>query len=377
MTKPFDVCVRGDGVVGRSLALLLAKERLKVALLLPADKPKAVDIRAYALNSVSKAMLDGLRVWPEAAFATPVKDMQVWGDDGALVAFNAQAAEQEALTWIVDVPQLEAMLLQACNYQSLIENVEESASQAVAAPLTIICEGQKSASRSHVDAQWTRKPYGQKAIAARLDSNLPHLGCARQWFTGNGEVLALLPMGGIQGNSLALVWSVADDRANHLENLPPEEFCSLLATACRDGVGNLHLTSPRASWPLALGSAKHWVGPGWALAGDAAHTVHPLAGQGLNLGLADAASLHKVLASREYWRGLGDEKLLRRYERARKAEVAAVGAVTDGLQTLFAQTQPAWQSLRNWGMNGFAASTPLKNWLVKRATGQHGAESAL
>ncbi len=352
-------------MVGRSLALLLAKERLKVALVAPPAKLPATDVRAYALNNASRELLDGLRVWPDESFATPVNTMQIWGDDGGSVDFNAQAAGQQALTWIVDVPQLEAQLLQACSYQSLIETVDAP----VPAPLSIICEGQKSISRSDLGAVWTRKPYAQKAIAARLESDLPHGGSARQWFSDHGEILALLPMGGSQGNSLALVWSVNDEHAARLESLPPDEFCTLLAAACKNSVGNMHLTSPRASWPLALGSADHWVGPGWALAGDAAHTVHPLAGQGLNLGLADAASLRAVLAAREYWRGLGDEKLLRRYERARRAEVAAVGAVTDGLQLLFAQTQPVWQSVRNWGMNGFAASPPLKNWLTKRAAG--------
>jgi len=365
MSKSFDVCVFGDGVVGRTLALLLAKDRLKVALVAPAAGPRPADFRAYALNSASKKMLASLRVWPDDAFATPVQNMQVWGDDGGAIDFKAQSAGQEALTWIVDVPQLETQLLQACNYQGLIETLDTP----VAAPLSIICEGQKSSSRRDLGAQWTRKGYAQKAIATRLESDLPHSGCARQWFGNQGEVLALLPMGGSLGNALALVWSVSDERAALLENLPPEQFCALLAAACHHSVGNLRLSSPRASWPLALGSADRWVGPGWALAGDAAHTVHPLAGQGLNLGLADAMCLSQTLAGREYWRGLGDEKLLRKYERSRKAEVAAVGAVTDGLQRLFAQTQPAWQSLRNWGMNGFAASQPLKSWLAKRAAG--------
>ena len=365
MSRFFDVCVCGDGVVGRAMALLLAKERLKVALVAQASSPRPADIRAYALNSASKQLLESLRVWPEEAFATPVQKMLVCGDDGGALDFNAQAAGQEALTWIVDVPQLESQLLQACGYQGLIETVYTP----VTAPLRIICEGQTSISRSEMGVQWTRQPYAQKAIAARLDSDLPHNGTARQWFTQHGEVLALLPMGGSQGNSLALVWSVGDDHAALLENLPPEEFCAQLVAACQQSVGSLHLTTQRASWPLTLGSADRWVGPGWALAGDAAHTVHPLAGQGLNLGLADAASLCQVLAGREYWRGLGDEKLLRRYERSRKAEVAAVGAVTDGLQQLFAQTEPAWQAVRNWGMNGFAASGPLKNWLTRRAAG--------
>jgi 2-polyprenyl-6-methoxyphenol hydroxylase-like FAD-dependent oxidoreductase len=118
-----------------------------------------------------------------------------------------------------------------------------------------------------------------------------------------------------------------------------------------------------------LSSAGRWVGPGWALAGDAAHTVHPMAGQGLNLGLADASTLAGVLQQREYWRSLGDEKLLRRYERARKADVLAMTTVTEGLHGLFAHTDTRWQALRNWGMQGVARSGPLKTWLTRQATG--------
>ncbi len=376
MTKSFDVCIRGDGVVGRVLALLLAKERLKVALgvrqpVAPATATRADirgDIRAYALNSASKRLLESLRVWPDTPFTTPVQSMQVWGDDGGQLQFNANTAGQDALTWIVDVPQLETQLLQAYSYQSLVETVDASELAGITAPLTIICEGQKSISRAGVTTQWTRKPYAQKAIAARLTSSMPHVGHARQWFS-NGDILALLPMGGPLGNSLALVWSVSDERADKLEQLPPEEFCASLSAACHSDVGQLQLLGERASWPLALSSVDHWVGPGWVLAGDAAHTVHPLAGQGLNLGLADAACLSQVLASREYWRGLGDEKLLRRYERARKADVAAVSFVTDGLHNLFAQAGPAWQSARNWGMKGVSNSQPVKSWLMQRAAG--------
>jgi ubiquinone biosynthesis UbiH/UbiF/VisC/COQ6 family hydroxylase len=290
--------------------------------------------------------------------------MQVWGDDGGLLEFSASSAGQDTLTWIVDVPQLAGKLTQACGYQSLIETVHAPAPAA----LSIICEGQKSISRDLVNTQWTRKSYAQQAIAARLTSSLPHGGVARQWFT-NGEVIALLPMGGAQGNSLALVWSVSDERAAALGQLTPDAFCAALPGACHAAEGQLQLTSETAHWPLAFSRAEHWVGPGWALAGDAAHTVHPLAGQGLNLGLADARCLASVLAAREYWRHLGDEKLLRRYERARKADVAAVSFVRDGLQGLFEQTAPGWQTARNWGMSGLSSASPLKNWLTRRAAG--------
>lgn len=373
MSKTFDVCIRGSGVVGRTLALLLAKERLRVALVSApaskaADADAGPDVRAYALNSSSKKLLDALRVWPAEDQATPVSTMQVWGDDGGAVVFDAAGAGQEALAWIVDVPALEKNLLDACRFQSQIETVDVPSFNApVQAALTVICEGQTSSSRA-LSAQWSRKTYGQHALAARLTSTISHSGAARQWFAG-GDVLALLPMSGAGGNVMSLVWSVADERAGSLRQLPPAEFCAAVAAVCGEQVGQLELASAIASWPLSLSKADHWVGPGWALAGDAAHTVHPLAGQGLNLGLADVTCLAGVLAAREYWRSLGDEKLLRRYERARKAQVAAVGAVTDGLQNLFAQTGAPWQSLRNFGMNSFAANQPLKTWLTRRAAG--------
>ncbi len=366
MSQPFDVCIRGAGIVGRTLALLLARDRLRVALVAagPAPGGNAEDVRAYALNLASRQLLDGLRAWPEAEGATPVSRMEIWGDDGAKLDFAPEGAPSGALAWIVDVPALEQQLAQAVRFQPLIVLVETP----VKAALQVVCEGQKSTSRNEFGASWTVKPYPQKAIAARLRSTRAHLGVARQWFR-NGEILALLPISGHEGNSLALVWSVSSDRADSLQKLSPEAFSEAVQADCGELPGNLELSSQRSSWPLTLSKADRWVGPGWALAGDAAHTVHPLAGQGLNLGLADAAMLADVLAKREYWRGLGDEKLLRRYERARKADVAAMATVTDGLHGLFAQTDGPWQALRHWGLKTFAQSGPLKAWVVRRAAG--------
>ena len=370
MSETFDVCIRGAGVVGRTLALLLAKERLRVALVGPHAQATSAtpDIRAYSLNSASRRVLESVRAWPEASSATPVVAMQVWGDDGGQLRFAAPAVPSPPLNWIVDVPALEQQLAAACQYQSAIELVAAP----VQAPLTLVCEGQKSSSRSEFNSHWVEKSYGQQAIAARLQSSQAHCGVARQWFKA-GDVLALLPLGGPSGSELALVWSVANAQVASLKALSQDDFCAALQAICGEAAGQLKLISERSSWPLNLSKAQHWVGPGWALAGDAAHSVHPLAGQGLNLGLGDAACLARVLAEREYWRGLGEEKLLRRYERARKAEVAAMALVTDGLHTLFAQPAGPLQGLRNWGMNALAHSPPVTAWLTQRAAGSSAA----
>ena len=191
MSRSFDVCIRGDGVVGHTLALLLARERLRVALVArpPASQsPETApaDVRAYALNSASRTLLQTLRAWPEPAFATPVLEMQVWGDSGGKLDFNARSLPKHidndpagpALAWIVDVPELEQQLRQATRYQPHIEIVDE----APPAALTVICEGQKSSSRDELNTQVVIKSYAQKAIAARLVSDQPHNGVARQWF---------------------------------------------------------------------------------------------------------------------------------------------------------------------------------------------------
>lgn len=374
MAQAFDVCIRGAGIVGRALALLLARDRLRVALVAQDTAPSgaASDVRAYAMNDASRSLLQSLRSWPDATHATAVQEMQVHGDDGGQVHFSAARQGAEALAWIVDVPALQSQLAEAVRYQPLIEVVE--APQPAA--LTVVCEGRASATRAGFNVSFDVTPYPQQAIAARLTCGKPHGQVARQWFA-QGEILAFLPLGGPEGNSVAVVWSVQEARAGGLLALAPAEFAAQLEAASHGALGTLTLDSDRAAWPLQLARASRWTGAvqgagagkGWALAGDAAHNVHPLAGQGLNLGLADAAELAKVLHEREYWRGVGDEKLLRRYERARKADALSMGLATDGLQQLFAQTGAPWQGLRNWGMKGFERSGPFKAWVARQAMG--------
>ncbi|MBP8149237.1 MAG: FAD-dependent monooxygenase, partial [Limnohabitans sp.] len=252
-------------------------------------------------------------------------------------------------------------------------------------PLTVICEGRASQTRAELGVNFEVTHYPQRAVATRLNCEQAHAGVARQWFRWSqvpglsepqAEILALLPLGGEGGHEVALVWSVHPARASELLALPTEAFADELAKACGFVLGRMTVSAERAVWPLQLARASRWIGQmpaapkqAFALAGDAAHTLHPLAGQGLNVGLADVAELVRVIRAKEFWRPLHDPKLLRRYERARQADVQAMGLVTDGLQRLFAQPGPVWQNLRNWGMQGFDRSGPLKNWMTRQAMG--------
>lgn len=364
MAAPYDVCIRGAGIVGRTLALLLARDRLRVGLVDVPPPSSHSDVRAYALNEASRELLQSVRAWPDEAHATPVTAMDVHGDEGGRVQFSAQSEGVEALAWIVDVQPLLARLAEAVRFQPQIEVLQ--APQPAA--LTVVCEGRASATRAEFGVQFRVDTYPQRAIAARLDCEQAHGGVARQWFR-DGNILGLLPLGGPAGNSVALVWSVQELRVDELLAVAPGEFQSRLQAACGGALGRMTLTSERMAWRLQRAQADRWCGPGWVLAGDAAHNVHPLAGQGLNLGLADAQTLARVLHEREYWRPLGDEKLLRRYERSRKADVLAMAWTTDGLQQLFAQPAEPWARLRNWGMRGFDRSGPVKRWVVRQAMG--------
>lgn len=380
-----DLFISGDGIVGRSLALLLAREKLRVGLSAPVPVPSGgpADIRAYALTPASRALLESIRAWPEdETLATPVLAMQVHGDEGSELNFSAalhgpnrsDIQGAPALNWIVDATVLEDCLATALRYQPQIQRVAPG--QLPAAPLTVVCEGRGSATRAALGVDYDMAPYAQHALAARVRCERPHGQVARQWFLRDGsagEVLALLPLGGAEGDTVAVVWSLAPQRAAFLQELTPEAYAEALATACGHALGAMQLVSERRAWPLVRAQARHWSGStaqgAWVLAGDAAHAVHPLAGQGLNLGLADVAELARVLREREDWRGVADPKLLRRYERARKAGMLPLDLGMDALQRLYTREGPFWHRLRAWGLRGVEHSGWLKHWLVRQAMG--------
>ncbi len=369
MTHHFDICIRGGGIVGHALALLLARDRLRVGLVAPQTVARSEpDVRAYALNAKSRALLESVRCWPDTEHATAVLDMQVKGDDGGTVNFSATELVVPALTWIVDVPTLEAQLREAVRFQPHIEVLEAPRP----ATLTVVCEGKASSTREEFGVEFVATRYPQHALAARLKCEKPHGQVARQWFT-QGEILAFLPLDGALGDTVGMVWSVRDGRTQEALEDSEDSFCEQLEQISEGVLGKVSLISPRKAWPLQSAQASRWIGvangQSWALAGDAAHTVHPLAGQGLNLGLADVAELSQILHKRAYWRPVNDAKLLRQYERTRKTEVTATDAAMTALQQLFDKPGNGWQKIRNWGLSGFERLGVSKHWAARRAMG--------
>jgi len=380
--KKFDVCVSGSGAVARCLALALSSHGWRVAWAgaEQGNQDRSEDIRTYALNSRSVALLDRLRIWPALqSFATPVHDMQIKGDGRGHLAFSAWQQCVSELAWIVDAAALERLLGEALKFAPHVTVVSPLADGApsVEADLLAVCEGKSSATRAALGVDFTKADYGHWGVAARLRSTLPHQGVARQWFR-SPDVLALLPFHDpAPGASYGLVWSLPKARAQEVMGLPAAGFESALRQALDDVdplasplVGELCLTSQVAAWPLAMAQAERWSGPGWVLLGDAAHQVHPLAGQGLNLGLADVDTLVSILADArqlEPWRTAGDERLLRRYARRRELPTRAMAGVTDGLLRLFSDDRAPLRELRNSGMALLDQLSPVKRWLVGRA----------
>lgn len=379
MTQRFDVCVRGGGLVGTTLALLLAQQRLRVAQCVGDEPAASGDVRAYALNAASRRVLTAVCGWPaessespsggteDGGAVTPVLAMRIQADNGRSLQFDPPPGSQDPLAWIVDVQALETAVRHARRYQPQI-TVMGPSDPAPTAALTVVCEGKHSTSRAEWGFTFKTDAYPHHALAARVRLDTPHHGVAKQWFQP-GHILAHLPVGGPNGHEVAVVWSLAAAQAQAVLGQPVSEFLAQMAAVCGLDASALICTAPPQAWPLTLAQADRWVATGVALAGDAAHTLHPLAGQGLNVGLADAAELANVLQQRPYWRALGDVRLLRQYERARKAAFNTMAGATDGLFHLFQHPQPWMAAARGLGLAAVNRLPPLKHWLVRQAAG--------
>lgn len=387
--KHIDVAVVGAGVAGLAAALGLAQQGLSVSLVGPRARMHArsesapFDGRIYAVAPATVALLEQLSVWKrvDEARCTPVERMRVFGDRGDELTFDAYGATVERLATIVEESELLRVLDAACDFQPAIKRVDTAFDSyaiegdatrvrlndgaALAARLLIGADGAQSAVRAAAGLSASVTEYRQTAVVTNLACERAHLNTAWQWFTDEG-VVALLPL---PGNHVSLVWSAPTSLAQQLAALEPCELAERVTERTAAVLGRLSPAGPALGFPLRLVVVSRMVAPRVALVGDAAHVVHPLAGQGLNLGLQDVGALLEVMRGREAFRDIGDTVLLRRYERNRAEPIALMRAATDGLARLFGMDDAFVRFIRNAGLAAVDRAGPLKNLLIRQALG--------
>lgn len=385
----FDIIVIGGGLVGASLAVALKDSGLKIALIesrLPAPLPedKSWDSRIYAISPGSAAFLQHINVWQalDAARITPVHNMAVLGDDNAShIDFSAYELGIAELAFIIENRQLQtavwgefkstpdnpeifcpAQCTSLVWHDSHVE-VQLADGNQLQAALIVGADGVNSWVRKQADIEVSRHAYQQIGLVANFKAERSHRNVAHQWFRRDG-ILALLPL---PEKQVSMVWSTTEAHANQLRELPEPELCQQVAEASGHTLGELQLVTPPVGFPLNFVHVKQLVAPRLVLVGDAAHGIHPLAGQGVNLGLRDCRELVTTMLERGLQSDCGDYRLLRRYERARKEDILAMELATDGLQKLFNNNNPTLARLRNLGLEITNHLPLLKNRLMQHS----------
>jgi ubiquinone biosynthesis UbiH/UbiF/VisC/COQ6 family hydroxylase len=395
MMKQESILVCGTGIAGLACALALARQGQSVALLGPRQVPpvRAVDDyhpRVYAISAASRDLLDRIGAWRliDPRRLSAVEAMEIHGDADGVLNLSAWLDARDTLAWIVESGEIERALQQAVQvmgipwheaaFQSLetrLQGVCVTTDQGatLAADLLVGADGARSPVRQAAGIPHDYTPYGDMGVVAHLDIGCPHQNRAYQWFTGD-SVLALLPMPDTaDGPQASLVWSMPEGRAREWMALQPQAqqdwFASHAFAVTGGRLGRLRLRTRPQGFSLTL-ERSAMVAAGVALVGDAAHRVHPLAGQGLNLGLGDVEALAAVQKDREPHPRAGDPRVLARYRRARAEPVWAMSLVTDGLHRLFGmQCAPlAWA--RNQGMQVIDGLPFLKRRLIRAAAGR-------
>jgi 2-octaprenylphenol hydroxylase len=387
----FDVVIIGGGLVGASLAAALKHSGLSLAmvesqsLLIPENAPANTedwDNRIYAISPGSRSFLEQSGAWSllDPRRIAPVEAMRVFGDTGAELEFSAYQMgvaelacilENRALhsaLWQVLQDQENLTLLQPARCASLQFPAAEALlkledSRTLGAKLIVGADGRDSWVRNQAGISAAPLDYQQHGVVANFSCELLHRGIAYQWFQPDG-ILALLPLA---GNRVSMVWSVSPEQSARLLALSHEELCAQVAAASRHMLGELKLVTPPAAFPLRLLVLPQISAPRVALIGDAAHNMHPLAGQGVNTGFRDARQLARILLERGAQNDCGDAHLLRRYERKRKEDIYTMQAATYGLKNLFNNEIPLLRTARNLGLDAVNHINPLKKMLMQHA----------
>jgi len=387
-----DVIIVGAGLVGLALAAALARAGLSVTIAdrgsvatsaAPRDADDGWDQRVYAISPGSACFLHSIGAWqllPVERIA-PIEAMDVRGDAGGRIEFSAYELGERALAWIVESRELNAALVQAARGMPGLDIVAPCSPAAIAwragaaelrlddgrtisARLIVGADGVHSWTREQTGIRSVPRAYGQSGVVANFDTERAHRGRAMQWFLRDGSVLAWLPL---PGRRISIVWSAPSELATELLALDAAGLAARVAEAGGHELGALNAITPAAAFELSFLKLSAVVGDRLALVGDAAHGVHPLAGQGVNLGFSDAAALAAVLGARGPVTDAGAVILLERYARRRAEPVLAMQLVTDGLVRLF-DVRAAWlRVLRNRGMRAVGALGMLKRLLAQPA----------
>jgi 2-octaprenylphenol hydroxylase len=395
----YQVIIVGGGMVGSALAVALANTDISIALIEPnaPQRPPETeldcagfDTRVSAITAQSEALLIKLGVWPliEQRRKSPYQGMTVWDGDGTgEVNFNARELHVPCLGTIVEnreiVWALQQVVEQASNvsvirdFLSHIDNQDEegltpvflSSGQTLKTQLLIGADGALSRIKQWGEFANSEWDYQHQALVATIELEQSHQGTAWQRFRPEGP-LALLPLAAQNDKTCSIVWSTNEEECQQLLAFDDEAFCQQLGLAFEQRLGKINNVGPRAAFPLRQRHAKNYVVPGIALVGDAAHTIHPLAGQGVNLGFKDVAALsEELLRAHQQGLNLGELNILQRYQRRRQGDNLLMMAAMEGFKRLFAAEQPMIRLLRNQGMRLFNRTAAIKQHVVMQAMG--------
>ena len=392
----FDIVIIGGGLVGASLAASLKLGGLSLALVesqssLMRDNASASNVstgaedwdsRIYAISPGSRSFLEQAGAWSllDVSRIASVETMRVFGDTGAELEFSAYQMGVAELACILENRALQQALWQVLQQQEnltlfhparcgALKFADAAATlsledgRTLSAKLVVGADGRDSWVRRQAGISAAPVDYRQHGVVANFSCELPHRGIAYQWFQTDG-ILALLPL---PGNRVSMVWSVSAEHSVRLLAMSHDELCAQVAAASLHTLGNLQLITPPAAFPLCLLVLPQISAPRLALIGDAAHNMHPLAGQGVNTGFRDAHQLAQILLDRGAQNDCGDAQLLHRYERKRKEDIYTMQAATYGLKHLFNNDVPLLRAVRNLGLNATNRIIPLKKMLMQHA----------
>jgi len=384
----FDIVIIGGGLVGASLAAALKSSGLKLAVVEGQPSPTSSfvlddwDSRVYAITPGNAEFLQQCGAWQKLDMSRvqQVEEMRVFGDTGAELDFSAYQVGAAELTFILESRLLQQALwdglqqqenltlLNPARCEALIWNPDAALlkledGREIKAKLVVGADGRDSWVRHQAGMAEVPTPYHQHGVVANFSTSKSHHGIAYQWFKPD-SILALLPL---PGKRVSIVWSVSPEKSAELLAMSNEELCAQVSTASQSMLGELQLITPAASFALRVLNLAHITKHRLALVGDAAHNVHPLAGQGVNLGFRDARKLAEVLQQRGTQIDCGDLHLLRGYEHARREDIISMQLTTDALKHLFINNNPLLRTLRNLGLSATNRFMPLKKMLARHA----------